>query len=284
MVQKVLVLGATGNQGGATLRHLRKAGVAVRALTRKPNGKKAQALSALGAEVVAGNMDDPRCLDAAMAGVDGVFSVQNGWEPGNDEVKQGVAVVDAAVRSKVAHLVYTSVPRPDDNPGIKHFTVKDVVEKHLRQSGLTATILRPVYFMDNLNPTVTGSGMHWSVLRDVLGDRVRLQMISAQDIGWFACRAFLEPQAYAGRTITLAGDDVTHAEALAAVKHALGMTPTHRSGVAWLAMKLMPEARKMFDWYREPRFNADVPALRAQHPGLQRIGDFFAQLAAPGGA
>jgi uncharacterized protein YbjT (DUF2867 family) len=69
-----LVTGATSKQGGATARQLLKAGAKVRALTRKPDGKSAQALQAAGAEVVKGNLNDPASLDAAMKGIDGVFS------------------------------------------------------------------------------------------------------------------------------------------------------------------------------------------------------------------
>jgi uncharacterized protein YbjT (DUF2867 family) len=82
-----LVTGATGKQGGATARQLLKAGAKVRALTRKPDGKSAQALQAAGAEVVKGNLNDPASLDAAMKGIDGVFSVTNFWEFGTGKKK-----------------------------------------------------------------------------------------------------------------------------------------------------------------------------------------------------
>lgn len=69
----ILVAGATGNQGGATLRHLRGQGWKVRALTRYPDSERARALLDLGVEVVRGNYDDRMSLDRALEGVYGVF-------------------------------------------------------------------------------------------------------------------------------------------------------------------------------------------------------------------
>ena len=73
----ILVTGATGQQGGATARHLLNKGWAVRGLTRNPNSPAAQALAGAGAKVVQGDLDDRPSLDAALAGVYGVFSFPN---------------------------------------------------------------------------------------------------------------------------------------------------------------------------------------------------------------
>ena len=80
--QKIIVVtGATGNQGGATLRHLaRRGGFKLRAMTRKPTGVAAQALAALGVEVVAGDLNDAASLKRALAGAWGVFGVQNTFD------------------------------------------------------------------------------------------------------------------------------------------------------------------------------------------------------------
>ena len=99
----IVVTGATGQQGGATAKHLLKQGWRVRALTRDPQGAAAQALAFAGAEVVAGNMDDRASLDQAFAGAYGVFSVQNFWLPdvgAAGEVRQGKIVADAAEGSR----------------------------------------------------------------------------------------------------------------------------------------------------------------------------------------
>ena len=78
--QTILVTGATGRQGGAVVDALQARGYAVRGMTRKPEGKKAQKLSAQGVEVVQGDFGDPASLSAAMADVHGVF-FYSGFSP-----------------------------------------------------------------------------------------------------------------------------------------------------------------------------------------------------------
>lgn len=68
----ILVTGATGHQGGAVTRHLLADGWPVRALTRDPTSAKAQALAALGAEVVQGDMGNPASLRPHLDRVYGV--------------------------------------------------------------------------------------------------------------------------------------------------------------------------------------------------------------------
>jgi uncharacterized protein YbjT (DUF2867 family) len=69
----VVVTGAPGRQGGAVARHLLSDGWRVRAFTRKPQGKPARRLAALGAEVVGANMALPATLDVAFRDAYGVY-------------------------------------------------------------------------------------------------------------------------------------------------------------------------------------------------------------------
>jgi uncharacterized protein YbjT (DUF2867 family) len=106
----VLVIGATGRQGGATARALARRNVAVRALVRNQQEPAAQRLVETGAEIAVGDLDDVGSLIGAMAGVSGVFSVQNWWLTGaTREVRQGKNVADAAKAARVPHLLYSSV-------------------------------------------------------------------------------------------------------------------------------------------------------------------------------
>jgi uncharacterized protein YbjT (DUF2867 family) len=71
----VLVIGATGQQGGATARHLLERGRTVHALVRDADAPAAKALQEAGASLVAGDLDDPASLRVAMKGAQGVFLV-----------------------------------------------------------------------------------------------------------------------------------------------------------------------------------------------------------------
>src|SRR5262245_61924354 len=94
----ILVAGATGRQGGATLRALVERGYPVRALTRHPESDKAQKLAAMkGVTVVKGDLGDPASLKAAVVGVYGVFCVTDFWEHGHDkEIAHGKNLANAA--------------------------------------------------------------------------------------------------------------------------------------------------------------------------------------------
>ena len=206
----IVVTGATGQQGGATAKHLLKQGWRVRALTRDVQGAAAQALAFAGAEVVAGNMDDRASLDQAFAGAYGVFSVQNFWLPdvgAAGEVRQGKIVADAAKAAGVRHFVYTSVGGAERKTGLSHFDSKWQIEQYVRSLGLPATILRPVFFMENLTSPMMGP--RDGVLANALKPTTSLQMIAVEDIGFFAALAFARPQEFIGKAIELAGDALT---------------------------------------------------------------------------
>lgn len=153
--QPVLVFGATGQLGGSVAAALRKAGWPVRALVRDPASPKSVALRDAGVELVRGTFADSEVIRAVMTGAHGVFSVQpsspGGTVSDEDEVRFGIAIADLAVESGVAHLVYTSGGAVGEVPtGMGHFDSKARIEAHIRTLPITATIVRPVAFMELL--------------------------------------------------------------------------------------------------------------------------------------
>lgn len=145
------VVGATGQQGGATARALLATGASVRALARTPDGTAAVELAAQGADVVRADLDDPDSLRKAFTGVDGVFAMTTPAPPGGPEgeVVHGRLIVDAAREAAVPRLVYSSVGGAERRTGIPHFESKRRVERHLAESGVPFTLIRPTFFMDN---------------------------------------------------------------------------------------------------------------------------------------
>ena len=66
---RILVVGATGAQGGSVARHLLRAGgYRVRCLTRNPGSPAAREFASLGAELVEGDLSNPASLHAALRG------------------------------------------------------------------------------------------------------------------------------------------------------------------------------------------------------------------------
>lgn len=276
----IFVTGATGKQGGAAVRHLLKAGIKVRALTRKPESKGANVLRNLGVEVVKGNLNDINSLDQIMKGVYGVFAVTNFWEigTGKKEVLQSKNLTDVATKHGVKHFVLASIARCDDNPNLAHFITKYECEKYIQSVGIPYTFLRAVYFMDNLKPTEQGSSFHWAILPSTLGEKTTLQMIATEDIGWFAANAFLNPEQYLNKTLEIAGDELTYSQLHSAYKKVFNSEPKKSAFLKFLMMNTMPEIKKMFLWYRDPVFKADINHLRTIYPELKGIEDYFRQV------
>lgn len=270
MTRTVLVTGATGNQGGAAARSLLRDGWHVRALVRDPHAPAARDLHSAGAELVPGDMTDRDGLTAAMRDAHGVFSVQ----PANsaphfteDEVRMGVNVAEAALAAGVRHLVYTSVGGADRGSGISHWNTKWEIEQHLATLDLPVTVLRPVMFMENHANAAYGVTGEFSVLR-MVAPAARIQMIAVADIGEFAALALADPDRYLGRTLELAGDELTREDAVAAIERATGrelhLPPIPREVLQRIGADLddLERAKNFGGW------QADIPALRALHPAL----------------
>jgi len=217
----VLVTGITGQQGGATARSLMRRGVKVYGLTR--NLAKAEEWRKFGVQVLAGDLTDRKSMDAALKNVKKVFLVTTPLESGMDaEVRQGTTVIDAAKAAGVSHLVFTSVIGANRKTGIPHFETKGRIEEHLRESGVPATVLRPVFFMENFgSPWMLPGIQSGKLVNPVRPDR-RLQMIALRDIGEFATEAFHRPKEFIGHAIDLAGDEMTFPEALDILSRTLG--------------------------------------------------------------
>ncbi|MGO4425957.1 NmrA family NAD(P)-binding protein, partial [Streptomyces sp. MCAF7] len=114
----VAVSGATGAQGGAAARALLQLGRPVRALTRDPATPASAELRALGAEVVWADFDDEASLATALADTGALFAMSTPF--GSDlsaEIRQGTALLDAAVAVGVRHIVFTSAANADRSTG-----------------------------------------------------------------------------------------------------------------------------------------------------------------------
>src|SRR5918999_976637 len=105
----IAVIGATGAQGGGLVRAIqadRSGEFAVRAITRKPDSEKAQALRASGAEVIMADADNSDTLERAFAGTYGAFCLTNFWEHFSPEreLTQARNMAEVAKAGGVQHV------------------------------------------------------------------------------------------------------------------------------------------------------------------------------------
>ncbi|MFI5924947.1 NmrA/HSCARG family protein [Micromonospora sp. NPDC051543] len=236
----VLVIGATGKQGGATARALLDRGVAVRALVRDVATDSAQALAARGAELVKGDLDDPASLLAAAQGMDGLFSIpfpDVANLRGDAELTRGRNVVEAARRAGVAHVVHSSVSGAGDfhrsQPGWaegrwdRHYwESKAAIDEMVRTGGFAHwTVLKPSTFMENLVgwSYLFGDWSSGTIITGFAAD-TKLPWIAVDDIGEAAAIAFTDPGRLDGLDVELAGDLLTMTEVAAILGEVTGRT------------------------------------------------------------
>jgi uncharacterized protein YbjT (DUF2867 family) len=267
--RRVVVTGATGQQGGAVTRALLANGHQVRALVRAPASPAATALQRAGVELAVGNMEDPASLDRALAGADALFGVTTPFEGIAAEADKGIALVEAARRAGIAHMVYTSACNADRHTGIPSFESKLRVEQHLRASGVPFTLVAPVYFMENLRTSFSlarlreGEYTRWMPL-----DR-KLQLITVEDIGRFCARVFEQREAFLGRRIDLAGDALDGWETAAVLSRVLRreLRPVALPLASFPANdELSRNTVALLAWLAGTGFSADAEGLRRQYP------------------
>ena len=152
MTQKlaVVVTGATGKQGGAVVKNLLQRGHEVRAVTRNTDSAKARELANAGVTLLRASLEDSAALTKALEGATSLFAMTTPFEGGTQaETRQGISAADTAKAAGV-HLVFTSVASADRQTGVPHFDSKYEFEEHIAKIGVRATVLAPVYFMENL--------------------------------------------------------------------------------------------------------------------------------------
>jgi uncharacterized protein YbjT (DUF2867 family) len=280
----VLVIGATGAQGGATARHLLAAGHNVRFLTRDPASPASRALIEKNAQAVQGDFEDPRSLETAMEGVESVFSVTLPDYTGTDsERRHGYALVNAARRAGVPQFVHTSVAQAGNHEGFpgwsegrwhrKYWTDKWDVEEAVRSAGFELwTVLQPAFMMDNFcEPKVRAMFPHLreGVLLSALLPDTRLDLVAADDVGALAASAIADPLRWNGETVPLATEKLTMSE----VAHRLGrildarVDVSHVSPAEAKARGLGPGWVKAQEWINEVGYRVDIDALIAR--GIQ---------------
>jgi uncharacterized protein YbjT (DUF2867 family) len=273
----VLVIGATGQQGGAVARALLARGLAVRAFVRDTDRPAARALRDAGAALAVGDLDDRASLRSAMTGASGAFLVltmMTGPYVTLDGVKaeqaHGRTVAEVAAATGLGHLVYSSIAGADRASGVAHLDSKGRIEADIRSLALPATVLRPVFFMENFTSLVPPTVVDGELVVNLgLRPHVPLQMVSVRDIGAVAAIALADPEGFLGRTLLVAGDSRTGPEIAAAFGKAAGMPARFNQVPAERLRAFDPEVAKMFAFLdAEGPEPADVDGLRALHSGL----------------
>jgi uncharacterized protein YbjT (DUF2867 family) len=272
----IAVTGATGRQGGAVARHLLRDGWQVRALTRQPEGDRARALAALGAEVVQGDMEAPASLAPLCAGVYGVYSVQTPYSGGPEaEVRQGKNVADAAKAAGVQHLVYGSAGTGQKGTGVPSWESKLAVEEHMRALGLPLTVLRPTAFMELMtDKQFFPAATTWHLMPKLMGPARKVLWLCTDDLGAIAATAFSRPDQFIGQDLNLVSDVQSINQCRDIYRAVMGKNPPRFPMPAWLFKRfgfVGQDLCAMWRWLETGTVDVDPALTFSIHPGARTV-------------
>jgi uncharacterized protein YbjT (DUF2867 family) len=203
----ILVTGATGFMGRGIVNELLKAGLDVRALTRRP----ATAGLPEGVDVFEGDLEQPASLRAALRGVERLYLIPAASRTASD-------IVAMAKRAGVRRIVVLSGAEADNDADNEDGYL--VVERAVEESGLEWTHVRPGEF--------AGNWLDWApsvraerIVRRPYGDAVT-QPTHEADIAAVAATVLIE-DGHAGMKYTFAGPEaLTTVEQVTTIGAAIG--------------------------------------------------------------
>jgi len=299
-------MGATGAQGSGLVKAImadKNGEFTARAITRDVNSDKAKALAALGAEVVAGDIDNEESLKKAFAGAYGVYCVTFFWAHFSPEKEQANAgnMARAAKAAGVQHVIWSTledtrkwVPLSDNRMPtlqgkykVPHFDAKGEINHVFTDAGLPVTFLNTSFYWDNaymfgMGPAKQADGSY--TITFPMGDK-RMSGMASEDIGKCAYGIFKKGKEYIGKTVGIAGEHLTGAQMAEKYSKGLGInvkynevTPDAYRGFGFPGAE---DLGNMFQVYRdfEKEFTAarSLDVSRSLNPELQNFDQWLAK-------
>jgi uncharacterized protein YbjT (DUF2867 family) len=244
MSKKIItVFGATGAQGGGLVRAIladANSEFSVRAVTRDATSDKAQALAALGAEVVAADVDDKESILKALHGAYGAYFVTFFWDhfSPDKEFQQAKNFAEAAAEAGIQHAIWSTLedtrkfmsldddrmPTLQGQYKVPHFDKKGEADALFTEAGVPTTFLRTAFYWDNFiyfgsGPQKGPDGRQY--LTFPLNNQP-MSGIAAEDIGKCAYGVFKKGSELIGKTVGIAGEHLTGQEMAEKLSKALG--------------------------------------------------------------
>jgi uncharacterized protein YbjT (DUF2867 family) len=239
----ITIFGATGAQGGSlawAILNDKNSEFAVRGFTRNPDSDKAKALTAAGAEMVKGDIDEAATVHKAMKGAYGAYCVTFFWHHFSPEKEMAEAktMAEAAKAAGLKHVIWSTledtrkyVPLEDNRMPtlngkykVPHFDGKGESDRLFTEAGVPTTFLLASFYWDNLiyfgaGPKRGEDGV--LAITFPMGDK-KFSGIAAEDIGKCAYGIFKRGSELIGKRIGIAGGEPTCGQMAEALTKALG--------------------------------------------------------------
>lgn len=272
--KKIVVFGATGAQGGGVAQAILNdpdSEFAVRAITRNPDSDKAKALAKMGAEIVSADIDDPQSMKRALQDAYGAYFVTFYWShlSAEREYEEAHQMAKAAKDAGLQHAIWSTledtrkyIPLDDDRmptlPGnykTPHFDAKGAADQFFIDLKVPVTFLLPSFYWDNLITSGPKKGQDGKLYLTLPLDDKKMAGIASEDIGKCAYGIFKKGKELIGKTIGVAGEQLTGKEMADALTKALGkevlfnnVTPDTFRGFGFPGAE---ELGNMFQFYRD---------------------------------
>ena len=200
----ILVIGSTGMVGSEVCRLLRSKNLPVRAMVRKNSDTaKRNKLTDLGVQLLEGDIRDkstfPKMLEGISTVISTVSSMPFSYLPGENDIQKVdeegmINLIDASKKAGVKHFIYTSFSK-NIEVDFPLNNAKRKVERHLKNSGMNYTILRPSFFMEVwLSAAVGFDASNGKV--SLCGNGTNpVAYISLKDVAKFAVECITNPNA-----------------------------------------------------------------------------------------
>jgi uncharacterized protein YbjT (DUF2867 family) len=260
----VYVVGAAGHQGGAAIRHLRERGVEAHALFDRRDVRRTYDDRWAEPGTAVADFDHPDSVEHVLQGVRALVLVLEDPRTGPAErLRHGRALVDAAMRAEVGHVVFVSATGPDHH----HLScdVSSEIAGYIAHAGTPASILRPTAFMEEAPWYWLDRRGRELVLAAPFGGATRLPLVALDDMGALTALAVECPGVLAG-TSDVAGDVRTPLDIAEALAASLGEPVRHEE----VRLAGVPGHREASTQIR------DSGRLRAVYPGLHTFATWLA--------
>ena len=246
----IAVVGATGTQGGGLARAILSdpnSEFRVRAITRKPDSDKAKALAAAGAEIAVADLNDVASLTKAFTGAYGAYCVTNYWELFDVEKEQAQAknLATAAKNAGIKHAIWSTledtrkwIPLSDNRMPtlagkykVPHFDGKGEADAYFKAASVPTTYLRFPFYWENMiffgaGPQKGPDGKYY--ISYPMGNK-KMGGIGTDDIGRCILGVFQAPDEFIGKTVGVAGDELTISDMAATLSKVLGQEILYNS-------------------------------------------------------
>jgi uncharacterized protein YbjT (DUF2867 family) len=302
----IAVMGGTGSQGGGLVRAIQSdpgSGFQARAITRDPNSDKAKALKDLGAEVVAGDIDDEASLKKAFAGAYGAYCVTFFWAHFSPEKEQQGAknMANAAKAAGIQHAIWSTfedtrkwIPLSDNRMPtlqgkykVPHFDSKGESDHFFSDAGVPTTFLLTTFYWDNMymfgmGPKKGDDGKY--SITFPMGNH-RMSGIAAEDIGGCALGIFKKGKEMTGKTVGIAGEHLTGTQMAEKLSKGLGIQCTYNAVTPDVYRSFgfpgADDLGNMFQFYADCEADfvgaRNLDVARALNPKLQTFDQWLAK-------